>query len=188
MTKPATQFYVYLHLRPDGRAFYVGKGTLARTKNIDRRANPHHTHIVSKYGRDNIAVRVIPCGSEDMALETEKRIIFELRSRGINLVNCTSGGEGTSGMVHTASAKAKITAALRGRVVSPATRGKISAAHRLLTISPEVRAKQRAAATGRPVPHEMRRKISTTMTGRRHPAEARANMSAAQKGKLLAQH
>lgn len=91
-------FYVYIHKRPDGRPFYVGKGTGRRAFDFSpSRRTLHHQNIVRKYGRDNIVVEVIPCDDEASAFGLEKALISEHRPRG--LVNLTDGGEGAAGHV-----------------------------------------------------------------------------------------
>ncbi len=76
-------FLTYIHARPDGRIFYVGKGTSARVSKIDSHHNPHHSNIVAKYGRKNILVGKMECSSEEIAFELEKGLIKCLRRSGV---------------------------------------------------------------------------------------------------------
>lgn len=95
------QFYVYLHCKPDGTPFYVGKGHDhekwgKRSHNFKDRS-PHHKNIVAKYGKENIIIEVTPCINEQEALESEVLFILSLRDDGVELCNYTDGGDGVSG-------------------------------------------------------------------------------------------
>ncbi len=87
---------VYIHYRPSGKPFYVGKGKINRAFGFSRR-NLHHRNIVSKYGRNRIKVSIIPSLTEKHAFDLEKELISIYRKQGFNLVNYTDGGEGCSG-------------------------------------------------------------------------------------------
>ena len=86
--------FAYIHCKPDGVPFYVGKGTLRRAKYLGER-NPHHKSIVAKYGTDNILKGWIECSSDKIALALEVGLIKCLRRMGVKLSNYTDGGEGT---------------------------------------------------------------------------------------------
>lgn len=98
------QFCAYTHSRPDGSVFYVGKGDERRARNLSRR-NAHHKNIVKKHGEDNIKVTILPCSSEKAALSLERVMIKQYKSCGVNLCNRTDGGEGVSGMKHSAETR-----------------------------------------------------------------------------------
>lgn len=91
------KFYTYLHCRPDGIPFYVGKGggksSGKRSHNFNDRSE-YHKKIVKKYGKENIRVYVFPCESEEEALHDEIHQIAQLRQEGYSLCNMTDGGEG----------------------------------------------------------------------------------------------
>ena len=92
------RFVVYLHRRPNGEIFYVGKGLLRRAYDFaPSRRTDWHKNIVAKYGRENILVDVIECDNEAQAFEIEKAEIAKARSSGCVLCNLTDGGEGCSG-------------------------------------------------------------------------------------------
>ena len=92
------KFCVYLHKKPDGSVFYVGKGTLSRAHDFaPSRRTLWHKNIVAKYGKDAIQVQVIPCLYEQEAFELEMAHISILKASGVNIVNLTDGGEGVSG-------------------------------------------------------------------------------------------
>ena len=121
-----TQFYAYLHCRPDFSPFYVGKGQGSRCYKMVRNHNPHHQNIVKKYGKENILVGKLDCSSEEIAFELEIGLIKCLRRSGVKLTNQTDGGEGASGHVQSEEACHKVTLALTGRAVSEETKKKIS--------------------------------------------------------------
>ena len=104
------QFYTYLHCRPDGTPFYVGKGNnrFGKRSHEFRRRNQYHQHIVSKYGRENILIYIFPCESEEQAFADEAQQIAQLRQAGYSLCNLTDGGEGSSGRVNTETRSAKL--------------------------------------------------------------------------------
>ena len=93
--------YVYLHCKPDGTPFYVGKGKGNRAYNLSPKArkNNWHERIVKKYGKENIIIKIL-CYTWDEAeaLRLEQVCIWILRDYLCYvLVNMTDGGEGVSG-------------------------------------------------------------------------------------------
>jgi HNH endonuclease/NUMOD3 motif len=79
--------------------------------------------------------------------------------------------------------RGKISAALKGRVMSPEWRARISQALTGRKADPAVVEKQRVANTGRKYGPEYGRKITERQLGTRATEEARRNMSAAHRGK-----
>ncbi len=90
--------YTYVHARPDGSIFYVGKGRGNRYR-VNQKRNAHHQRITNKYGVDNILVGKIDCTSHAIALDLEIGIIKCLKRMGVKLANQTLGGEGALGRV-----------------------------------------------------------------------------------------
>lgn len=91
---------MYVHKRPDGTPFYVGKGLVRRAYDFAAsRRTEWHKNIVAKYGREAIKVETISCASEREAFDIERQKIAELRASGTELVNLTNGGEGAAGHV-----------------------------------------------------------------------------------------
>lgn len=100
-------FVVYTHSKPTGEVFYVGKGSVKRSKATDNR-NPYWRNIVKKHG---FVVSVLAeYENEADALKHEIRLISELREAGLKIANITSGGEGVCGYVHTEASKQKMSA------------------------------------------------------------------------------
>ena len=88
-----SKYGAYLHCRPDGTPFYVGKGTTKRSNKLYGR-NPYHTNVVEKHGKENILVGYLECSTEETAYELERGIIKCLKRMGISLTNQTEGGIG----------------------------------------------------------------------------------------------
>ena len=106
-------FYVYEHWRLDrDECFYVGKGKGIRAYKM-RDRNAHHRAIMGKLSREGsgMEVRMVATGlTEDEAFALERERIAFWRKAGVDLVNRTSGGQGTSGMRHSDETKAKLSA------------------------------------------------------------------------------
>jgi hypothetical protein len=107
----------YIHAKPDGTPFYVGKGDRYRMGNMHGRNN-RHTNTVKKYGRLNILKKFIECSSNSIALQLEVGLIKTMRRNGFDLVNLTDGGDGVHGYKPSAEAIAKMAERNRGRVQS----------------------------------------------------------------------
>lgn len=173
------QFYTYLHCKPDGTPFYVGKGA-DRRSHSNKSRNKHHKNTTAKYGWENILVYVFPCDSEAQALADEIQQIAQLRREGYGLCNLTDGGEGCSGLVHTFETRrnlANTSAGNRNAAVpcSAKKAARISAA--LIGSVPWNK--------GKKVLPEHAANIAAKKRGTKHTAETRAKMSAAHKGKVM---
>lgn len=157
------RFYAYVHTKPDGTPFYIGKGNGRRVRNFSKR-NQHHKNIVAKYGRENIHIGYMECSSESAAFDLEIGLIKCVKRMGIKLTNLTEGGHGVSGLVVTPEQRAKISAALTGRTGfqhTKSSKAKISAANKGRKRTPEAIQKMRYAAKRRgPVSDETRAKLS----------------------------
>lgn len=152
-------YYAYIHAKPDGTPFYVGKGRgrRARSKLYDR--NLHHRNVVAKHGVENILIGVIPCSSEATAFELERGLIRCLRRSGVELANYTDGGEGCSGRKYSEETKQKMRASAAGRrpskeTIELARLANVGNTNRLgVKLSDETRAKISLATTGLPKPN-----------------------------------
>ena len=103
-----SKFYTYLHCKPNGEPFYVGKGKGKRSHNFNHGRNLHHKNIVAKYGMENIGVFVFPCESEEQSITDEIQQIAHLKREDYKLCNQTNGGEWMSGYVPTEQTRAKL--------------------------------------------------------------------------------
>lgn len=110
-------FYVYVHIRLDtGEIFYVGKGKGKRAWNRTHRTT-HWSRVVKKYGR---IVKILSDHEhEHEAYNEEIRVISELRSQGLPLVNISNGGGGPSGRKLTDSQKQRVSEVHKGKKLSP---------------------------------------------------------------------
>jgi hypothetical protein len=167
------QFYTYLHCKPDGTPFYVGKGCSGvnwyrRSHSLTSGRSKHHQHVVKKYGKKNILVFVFPCDSEEQALSDEILQIAQLRADGYGLVNVTDGGEGTVGLKWAEESRAK----LSQHVKSEEHLRKISESRRGMKFSEETRRKIAAAKTGTKASAETRADVrQTNRTSKKHGKE-----------------
>lgn len=109
------QWCVYLHKRPDGSVFYVGKGKTERARDFaPSRRTQWHKNVVAKHGRQNILIEILPCQDEMAAFALERERIAAAKAAGECLANLTDGGEGCAGRAPTA---AQIAALAKGRIV-----------------------------------------------------------------------
>ena len=201
-------FYAYLHCKPDGTPFYVGKGKLQRARYLGDR-NPWHRNTVEKYGRAKIKVVLIACATEQLAFMVEKELIRVYRQLGVPLCNFTAGGEGGSDPCE--ETRARLSAAAKRRGISQATRDAVSKAKKGVPLSDEQKKKQSvsmreswrcreittehhvnlsAAARKRGVSIATREagRNAARMTGRHHSEETKAKMRTVAKGREIPQH
>lgn len=102
------QFYIYVHCRPNGEPFHVGKGSGKRSQQLTRGRNQYHRNVVAKHGKENILIYTRNCESEAKAFEHERWMKLWCEAQGYKLTNLTDGGGGVSGYRHTSEAKIKI--------------------------------------------------------------------------------
>ena len=126
-------FYTYAHYTPEGRLFYIGKGSggYKRAYRFVHRSAHWHS-IVAKHGKPKVKI-LAHWDTEDKAFAHERFLIAHFRAAGHVLCNMTEGGEGSLGLVKSEKAKRKVSAALKGRPgvkPSEATRKKLSESHK----------------------------------------------------------
>lgn len=162
------QFYVYIHKKPDGTPFYVGKGTGNRAYQFSKRTQ-WHKNIVEKYGRNNIIIEIVNCVNESQAFDLEKIYIKQLKRDGVCLVNLTDGGEGHSGFKQSQTTKDKRAEKLKQFYASDAGKetNKALNAHRIgRKNSDETKRKMSKAAKGKPKSKEHAHKFSLARAGK----------------------
>lgn len=159
----ASERFAYIHCKPDGTPFYVGKGALRRAKYLGER-NGYHQAVVKKYGRANILIGMLPCSSSETAYELERGLIKRLRIMGISLANFTAGGDG-------------------GRDPIPETRKRLSEAAKKRGVSKECREACVKAKRGKPLSEEQKLKISRANKGKTFSEQHRLNISLSAKNR-----
>lgn len=189
------QFYVYIHKKPDGTPFYVGKGHGRRAYRFSNR-NQWHQNIVDKYGKSNIIIEIINCVNESQAFDLEKIYIKQFRDIDKHiLVNMSNGGEGDSGRIIAESHRKKLSQAkkgrplslehrkaLKGKTMSDEQRKQISERHKGTKASEQTKKKLSATRTGKKLSDECKKKISEKHLGKTLTQEHRAKLSDSHKG------
>jgi len=149
--------FAYIHCKPDGTPFYVGKGVLRRAKYLGER-NPYHKAVVTKYGKENILIGKLECSSDDIAFELEKGLIKCLKDSGLKLTNFTDGGEG--GVNPIPETRQRLSEAAKKRGVSKACQEAKVKALKGKSLSNEHKEKLKKAQTGKIFTEEHRKNIS----------------------------
>lgn len=86
--------HVYVDYKPNGIPFYVGKGTSARVRKLER-GNRWHTNICNKYPEWRRVV--VETATDELCREFEEFLIAEIGRADLHLgplVNFTDGGDG----------------------------------------------------------------------------------------------
>jgi hypothetical protein len=131
---------VYVHCKPDGEPFYVGKGSLQRARMLVR--NKFHKNVVAKYGKPLVQI-VANNLTEQEATNFEILLIKKLREQGVKLTNLTNGGEGTPGVVHSLEVRQKQGAKMRIIHSDPEYKKRLSESVKKKLSTPEVKLKQK---------------------------------------------
>ena len=155
--------FAYIHCKPNGVPFYVGKGALRRVKYLGER-NPFHKAVIAKYGAQNILIGFMECSSEKIAFELEKGIIKILRENNIKLCNFTDGGEG-------------------GSNPQPETRKKLSEAAKKRGVSLACQLAKSKALKGKKLSEEHKEKLRKSLLGRVFTDEHKYNISISAKNR-----
>jgi hypothetical protein len=158
---------------------YVGKAMdpadrLRRHMAASSRAKYHAGYWLESLKRLGLKplLEIVDVGMGNGHGAAERAWIAEYRSRGANLTNTSTGGEGRSGP-HSEEAKANIRASKQN--VSDETRARISAGKS--DPSAEVRSRMSEAQRGKRASADTRAKMAAVKTGKRHSLETRAKMS-----------
>ena len=152
-----TGSFAYIHCKPDGNPFYVGKGAWRRVRYFGER-NPHHKNVVAKYGAENLAYGALECSNDKTAYTLEQGLIKCLRRSGVSLVNRTEGGDG-------------------GRNPTPETRAKLSEAAKKRGVSAACQEAKVKAIKGKPLTDEHKEILRQRQTGKVFTEEHRRNIS-----------
>jgi hypothetical protein len=93
-------FCTYAHYTPQGRLFYIGKGSNELRAYQFTGRNNYWRKIVSKYGKPDVQI-LANWNTEEEAFSHERLLISCFRDLGHQLANLTDGGDGTSGYKQT---------------------------------------------------------------------------------------
>lgn len=184
-----TLFYVYILYRPDGRPFYVGKGQGKRINAHESFAKMGHKarrySIIRKIWREGGQVgkyKVFETYDESEAFAMECYLIASI-GRG-SLANETDGGEvGATGWTASAEQRSRLSAAMRGRELSPEWHANVQAAKVGKPRSEECKAKIRATLTGRKLPLEHVEAAAAGHRGQKRSEEAKRRINEGQRDK-----
>lgn len=142
-----SEYYVYLHRRKsDNKIFYVGKGKGNRIRHCSGR-NSRWQRTVNKHGF--VTEVLFENLTEEEAFFCEKDTILELRYFGVDLVNMTDGGEGSSGYRFSKEAKLKMSMIRKGRIKSEQECRNISKAQKGKKVSDTELERLRNSRTGK---------------------------------------
>jgi hypothetical protein len=158
--------FAYVHCKPTGVPFYVGKGALRRAKYLGER-NQHHKNIVAKYGAKNILIGFMECSTPEIAYELEAGIIKCLRNSGVELCNLTAGGDG-------------------GKSPSEETRKRLSEAAKKRGVSEACQIAKVASKKGKPLAQEQKEKLRQKQLGKVFSEEHKRNISISAKKRGMA--
>ena len=185
---------VYQHLKADtGEIFYVGKGMGRRAFDKFHRSN-YWKRIEAKHG---VRVEFIKQAITELeSIQLEIQTIYTYRRAGLDLINMTDGGDGTTGYSHTEDHRKKMsdlqTGANNPRFGKPGTRKGAKATEEQIE-------RMRRSHLGKELPEEQRRKIREStklarqgiktlgMTGQIHSEDTKEKMRQKALGRRLPQ-
>lgn len=181
-------YFVYALLRPDGRPFYIGKGSGNRMDDHAKEARSGHKcpkcSVIRKIWEAGGKVQniiIFTTDDESVAYAEEARAIARIGLA--NLTNLTAGGIGNTSPSD--EVRAKIRAARAKQVISPEHVAKLTAGRKAKPVTDEVRARMSAAQKLAFTEPERRAKLSASRKGVKATPETRAKQSAAAKARSL---
>lgn len=130
-------------------------------------------------------IRELELVTEETWRDVEKQWIAKFRAAGVDLVNTTDGGDGASGMRHSAETRARISASSRLAQASPEVRAERGEILRKKYADPEMRRKMSALGKVSHNTAEYKAKASALFKEIWNRPEKRAQRSAALKGRIL---
>jgi len=173
--------YVYALYYPDGRIFYVGKGTGNRINDHEKYARnskrtDHKSNIIRKIWREGeqvIKEILARFETQKEAFQYEIALIFFMDG----LTNQTNGGEGASGREYSEEHRNKLSEATRKQWASSEMQHKMSESAKTRVYTEGGRRKLRVSNKRRASSEDWRRKMSDAHKGRAHSEETRRKMS-----------
>jgi hypothetical protein len=141
-------FCTYAHYTPQGRLFYIGKGSSERRAHYMQGRNNYWNKIVAKYGKPEVQI-LANWNTEEEAFSHEVLLISCFRDMGYKLANLTDGGEGFVGLKFSEEHKTKLSKARIGKI--PWNKGKVGLPSytKGYVCSEETKAKLRLASLGK---------------------------------------
>jgi hypothetical protein len=164
------EFYVYALFHPiSGEPCYIGKGSGRRWRDqATKPRNPILRNLIAKFGAPLPCVKVRQLLTEEQAFEIEKLLISIIgrKKNGGSLANMTDGGDGVSGMRHSAEYRRRLSIENTGKKWGPDFKAKVRAGW-----TPEIRAAA-AAKLRKPKTPEHRERIRLANLGKKRSPEA----------------
>lgn len=158
-------FCTYAHYKPDGKLFYIGKGSYSRAHSKKGR-NTHWNNVVNKYGSFKVQI-LANWQTEKEAFDHEILLIKCFKDMGYILSNISDGGLGSKGFRHTEEFKQKQKEKIL--VANPMSDKNIQEKHkanvRLAMQRPEVKEKQSKNRIGIVFSEEHKQNLSKAHIG-----------------------
>ena len=144
----STRYSTYVHYKPDGSIFYIGKGSLKRAHSSHGR-NIFWKRTVEKCGGFKTQI-LAWWKTEQEAFDHEIFLIDTFKNMGHKLTNIAEGGLGSTGFRHTEEHKESIRQMMleRNPMFNSIYRANQIAALNIAMKRPEVRAHQRKVKIG----------------------------------------
>lgn len=166
---------------------YIGSAVRLQRRWLEHRSalrrnvhkSPKLQNAWNKYGEENFIFKPLLICAPSAVLMYEQRALDVYRP---SYNTCPTAGN-SSGVKHTEATRARMSAANKGKKLSPEHIAKISAGNKGKKISAETKARQSAAAAGRVQSEETKKKLSELNSGKTMSAETKAKISAALLGK-----
>ena len=147
MVKLHNDYYTYAYLREDKTPYYIGKGKGSRIYSKHKRIKPPKDKSLIIFLKKNL--------TEEEAFKHEIYMIaiFGRKDLGTGILrNLTNGGEGCSGLIHSAERRQAHSERMSGR-----------------TFTEEWKQAHSERMSGRTFTEETKKKISEALSGERHP-------------------
>ena len=183
-------YYTYVHLRNDtGEIFYVGKGRYSKKGkrfSQTKGRNKHWSRVVHKHGFTPMIIA--SWFDKSSAFDHEREMIRDLRQSGVELVNYTDGGDGTSGWNHSEETKKYIGDCHRSRKLKPEQLELLKQINKGRKPSQKSIDRTRETHTGRKRSDEEIEKSAAKRRGMKRSEESKIRMTNSQKGSSKPKH